>query len=491
MSTGIKKTKIENLSEKDILSSLSLSRADALNKIVNSSRPEQLRRTVYLSSGGKYYKYVDYLLKFAYDLGYVPIHPILTLNYYISSISHDNDKGEIVKDCFSLMENCTELWVFEEKKPSFGLDTEDISKKHITKYPEGVLAEIAWWKRYKGDNPIRFFTWKDIGIPKYLPKNTWKLIPEESIMGIPEDDNPSRFGIIDLGSSTIKLSIIESKELGNTEILFKKSVTTNLAEDFFDTKTIKKEAMDRTIQALKDLKDEGVTHGVNDFKLIGTKVIRDASNSDLFIQQIKEDVGLTLKILSKEEELELIKKAVTESFTSKDVDLVIINAGGGSSQISYVVAGETFNYSLPVGISDLNERFLLEYPISKELYKEMKNYIKDIITREIKSIPGKDTIVYTGGELDYMLITGFPLEEYTNSISHPKQISVKEFKRRCSEMRELSLSDIQSFMPSNPNWMNGAIASNTLLEVLCELFKIKTIIPSNKNINDGIVATMQ
>lgn len=491
MSTGIKRARIENINEKDILSSLSLSRADALNKIVNTSRPEKLRKTVYLSSGGKYYKYVDYLLKFVYDSGYVPIHPILTLNYYISSISHNNDKEEIVKDCFSLMENCTELWVFDDRKPSFGLDTEDASKKHITKYPEGVLAEIAWWKRYKSNNPIRFFTWKDIGIPKYLPESTWQLIPEESGTEIIESDNPSRFGIIDLGSSTVKLSIIESRELGNTQVLFKKAVTTNLAEDFFDTKIIKKEAMDRTVQALKDLKEEGITNGVNDFKLIGTKVIRDANNSQLFIQEIKEQVGLSLEILSKEEELELVKKAVKESFNSKDVDLVIVNAGGGSSQISFTFEGKEYNYSLQVGISDLNEKFLSDYPISNELYEKMKKYIKGIIEKEIKNIPNKETIVYTGGELDYMLITGFPLREYNDSISHPKQISVKEFIQRCFEMRELNLEEIQSFMPTNSNWMNGAIASNTLLEVLCELFKIKTIIPSNKNINDGIVITMQ
>lgn len=491
MSRGIKKAKLENIDEKDILSSLTLSRADALNKIVNTSRPEKLRKTVYLSSGGRYYKYVDYLLKFVYDSGYVPIHPILTLNYYISSISHNNKKEEIVKDCFSLMGNCAELWVFDDKKPSFGLDTEDKSRKHIAKFPEGVLAEIAWWKRYKNSSPIRFFTWKDIGIPKYLPKNTWRLIPEDSVIEVSEEDNPSRFGIIDLGSSTIKLSIIESKELGDSQVLFKKSVTTNLAEDFFDTKIIKKEAMERTIQALKDLKEEGINNGVNDFKLIGTKVIRDAENSQLFIQEIKENIGLTLEILSKEEESKLVEKAVKESFDSNDIDLVIINAGGGSSQVSFTIDGVNFNYSLPVGISNLNEKFLSHYPISDKSYEEMKKYIEEIIKKEIKNIPSKDTIVYTGGELDYMLITGFPLQEYNYSISHPKQISVTKFKQRCSEMRDLSLEEIQSFMPTNPNWMNGAIASNTLLEVLCKLFNIKTIIPSNKNINDGIVITMQ
>jgi exopolyphosphatase / guanosine-5'-triphosphate,3'-diphosphate pyrophosphatase len=271
----------------------------------------------------------------------------------------------------------------------------------------------------------------------------------------------------------------------------KKSITTNLAEDFFETKLIKEEAMERTLEALKDLKEEGIKNGVSDFKLIGTKVIRDASNAEEFIERISEETGLKLDILSKEEESRLVVKAVEESFSPNSLDLVIINAGGGSTQISYKEREKIREYSLPIGISDLNEKFLKRYPISKRNYVLMKNYIKETLTSEIKNIDEKENLVYTGGELDYMLITGFPLEDFKGSISHPKKISTENFKNFSGEMRKLSLEEIQSFMPANPNWMNGAIASNTLLEVLCDLFKIKTIIPSNKNLNDGIIITMK
>ncbi len=491
MSIGTKKNKIEKIAEKDVLVSLTKEKAKALNDIINSSNVSTLRKPVYLSSGGKYSKYADFLLKFTYDLGNVPIHPILTLNYYVSTISHQNKKEEIVRDCFSLINQCEELWVFEEKLPCFKAGEGSGDTKRISEFPEGVLAEILWWLRYKRGAPIRFFTWKDVGIPKYLHEEKWQLIPEQLVNERESVRLSNRFGIIDLGSSTLKLSVSEIDGFNQISVLLKKSITTNLAEDFFQTELIKEEAKNRTIEGLKDLKDEAIEGGVTDFKLIATKVLRDAKNAREVVSEIEAETGLKLEVLSKEQESRYVTKAVSESFDEKEKELIVINAGGGSTQVTFRIKDKLQEYSLPIGISDLNEKFVTEYPIKNVDYEKMKKFIKSNILDNIKEIPQIDTLVYTGGELDYMLITGFPLKDFKGSISHPKQINKKDYKMYSAEMREMTLEEIQAFMPNNPNWMNGAIASNTLLEVLSDVFKIKTIIPSNKNVNDGILLTMK
>lgn len=490
MSISIKKNRIEKISEQDVLALLGKDKIEALNNVTNSSKFSDLRKTVYLSGGGKYYKYVDFMLRFTYEMGNVPIHPILTLNYYISTISHNNNKKEIVRDCFSLMKDCEELWVFDEKLPTFNKNDHSSDKKHISDFPEGVLAEILWWLRYRKTSPIRFFTWRDVGIPKYLREKDWKLIPGNK-KNIGVTDSSGRFGIIDLGSSTIKLNVSDVDSNNQITTVLKKSITTNLAEDFFNSGLIKDKAKERTIEGLKDLKDEAIEQGVTDFKLLGTKVIRDAKNSAEVVEEIEKETGLKLEILSKENEAMYVAKAVLDSFENKTDDMVIINAGGGSTQVMIYTDGKIKDYSLSIGISDLNERFLQEYPISTEKYEEMKRFIKDTIIKEVENIPSLKTLVYTGGELDYMLITGFPLDEFDGSISHPKKLTLKDYKVHTEKMREMTLEEIQAFMPSNPNWMNGAIASNTLLEVLCEVFNISVIIPSNKNVNDGILLTMK
>ncbi len=299
-----------------------------------------------------------------------------------------------------------------------------------------------------------------------------------------------KFAIIDLGSSTIKLNVCEFDAHQEVATLLKKSLTTNLAEDFFENEMIKDEARKRTMEGLKELKNEALDFGVTDFKLIGTKVLRDAKNSNDILSEIEKETGLKLEVLSKENEASYVANAVFESFEEKEKDMVVINAGGGSTEIVLRFKGNVDVFSLPIGISDLNEKFVKEYPIDDGKYNEMKEFIKKNVFENIKDILKFKTMVYTGGELEYMLITGFPLQDFEGSFSHPKQLNKENFDKYASKMREMSLEKIQSFMPENPGWMSGAIASNTLLEVLSDVFEVEIIIPSNKNVNDGILLEM-
>jgi len=97
-----------------------------------------------------------------------------------------------------------------------------------------------------------------------------------------------KFAIIDLGSSTIKLNVCEFDSKQEVVTVLKKSLTTNLAEDFFENETIKDDARKRTMEGLKELKNEALNYGVTNFKLIGTKVLRDAKNSNEILSEIEQ-----------------------------------------------------------------------------------------------------------------------------------------------------------------------------------------------------------
>jgi len=479
---------------KDFASSLSDNQKKDIAPLVSISTPDSLRKTVYLSSGGKYLKYADFLLEFVYKSGYVPVHPMLSLNYYLSSIAHKHNKAEIIKDCYSLMAKSDELWVFEESLPKLEAGKEENGEyKPISQFPEGVLSEIFYWLTYKPHFPIRFFTWKDIGIAKYDPNSNWSLVPEESGIkkGEVVENYPKKFAIVDLGSSTVKLSVCEINRDKNISIIHKKAITVNLAEGFFENNELQVSAMERTLQAVIDLQKEAISFGVIDLKLIGTGVLRKAKNINTFLTKIKENTGLELTVVTSKDESELIYRAVADTFKNKEESLIVVNAGGGTTEITFGKGEKIVEfYSLHLGISDLNTKFASEYPLSEEKFEQMKEYVEDILKENIKTIPSAGKLVYTGGELDYMLITGFPLEDSNLSLAHPKMISLEKVKKHSEKMRKMTIEELHNFMPSNPKWMDGANSSNAILEAISEYFKVKDIIPSNKNLNDGIILTM-
>ncbi len=473
---------IKVLTLKKFLKSLKPYKAKALSPLIKYSHPDKLRKTVYISSSGKFYKYADFLKMFVYNLGYVPVHPVDTLGYYISTVAHKNSKTEILRDCFSLLKDVDELWVFDEKIPS----AENFDA--LSEFSEGMLSEIYWWLDNKPNSPIKFFSYKEVGIAKYRGDPAWSLINSSESNEEADIYNARKFSVIDLGSSTVKLTICYRDSEGNLKVVTKKSITVNLAENFFEDNKLKKLPMERTLDAIKDFYQEAMGYGVVDVKLFGTGVSRKATNIKEFKEKIFENCGLNLEIISGREEGILIHEAVVESFTEKPKNLLVINVGGGTTELVYEAENTIKVKNLPIGISELNERFIKNYPVSETDFKKVVTYVKKILNEdeEIKNL-NFDTLVYTGGELDYMLITGFPLEDQEGSLSHPKKISQKGVKDHAAQMRKFTLDRLHEFMPGNPQWMNGAISSNTILEVLADFFNVNTIIPSNKNLNDGVL----
>lgn len=487
----VKKIRV-SLNLKQFLNSLNENQKKGISPLITASSPNTLRKTVYLSSGGKFLKYADFLRSFAIKSGYVPIHPVETLNYYLSSTLHNHNKSEVMRDCFSLMTKCDELWVFDERPPSFQDDNRE-GLKPISRFPEGVLAEIYFWLTNKPNSPLRFFTWRDVGIAKYVPEASWVLVPDgedKANASILENEFPKRFGVIDLGSSTVKLTVCNINTDKRIEVLHKKSITVNLAEGFFENNELRQPAIARTLEAVIDCQKEALTFGVLDIKMIGTGVLRKASNLEEFMSQIREKTDLDLKVLSAKGEAELVNKAVVNSFKNENLRLAVINAGGGSTAIIFNSGKQVKYYCLPMGISDLNEKFTNEYPISEAKYEEMKKHILQLLKKNIEKPIKSRIMVYTGGELDYMIATGFPLEDFGLSLFHPKKLSLEKFRNYTAKMRLMNQEELYAFMPANPKWMNGAVASNTILETIAEFLGVETIIPSNKNLNDGVLLTM-
>ena len=491
MSPNINKKITQKLDPNTFLKKLSGEQRNYITSFINSNRND-LRKTVYISSGGKYYKYVDFILAFVYKMGYVPVHPILNLNYYISTIAHDYDKGEIVKDCFSLIDGCDELWVIDEATPNFGDEKHILGSKPITSFPEGVLMEIYYWLTTRPNQPIRFFTWQDIGAPKYMLHDKWTLIKSGKGNNQEVESAPGRFAIIDLGSSTVKLTLCEIKPDKSLDTLYKKSITVNLAENFFNNLELQEAPMQRTIQAVLDFQQSAMDYGITDIVVVGTGVLRKAKNIDRFRLLVKKETDLDVRIISGKDEALMIYRAIEDSFEDIDKGLIMVNAGGGSTEVVIGSAGQVVQYSIPLGISELNEKYIKSYPISKLDYANIKKFVKGVIAKHIKKpVSSKEHyLVYSGGELDYMIITGFPLDDFTKSMSHPKMINIQKLKLHTEKMRSMSLEKLQSYMPTNPAWMNGAIASNTILETFAEFFGSELIIPSNKNLNDGVLLEM-
>lgn len=89
---------------------------------------------VYTSFDGDYMHYLHYMQEYSMQKGYVPINPEAALGYYVSTVSHSDEKIPVMMDCIKTELLCDYMWIFN---PCSG---------HV---PEGVLAELMIWNTEK------------------------------------------------------------------------------------------------------------------------------------------------------------------------------------------------------------------------------------------------------------------------------------------------------------------------------------------------------
>lgn len=119
------------------------------------------KELIYCAHSGETIKYSGYIFVFVYGKGYLPVDPFFTLPYYIATlICAEGNKEQCIKDTISLMLGCAELWIF-------GKGPEDFLEKG------GVRKEVEVWKKEKGEESIKYFTWQEVGVPKYIPGSAW------------------------------------------------------------------------------------------------------------------------------------------------------------------------------------------------------------------------------------------------------------------------------------------------------------------------------
>jgi len=73
---------------------------------------------------------------------------------------------------------------------------------------------------------------------------------------------------------------------------------------------------------------------------------------------------------------------------------------------------------------------------------------------------------------------------------HPSIIYLDDFIRNNIEIfKTTELIRLKDLMPENPKWMLGARPCSAIAQTIFQEYGIKTIIPSDSNLIDGVVRT--
>jgi len=171
------------------------------------------------------------------------------------------------------------------------------------------------------------------------------------------------YAALDLGTNNCRL-LIARRSSDGFKVVDAYSRIVRLGEGLARTGALSDDAMMRAIDALRICADKISRRGVIRTRTIATAACRAASNSEAFIERVKEETGLTLEIVSTEDEARLAVAGCAPLLDPGCSSALVFDIGGGSTELIWVrmpdgdarrrpVIGDWI--SLPCGVVTLAE----------------------------------------------------------------------------------------------------------------------------------------
>jgi exopolyphosphatase/guanosine-5'-triphosphate,3'-diphosphate pyrophosphatase len=154
-------------------------------------------------------------------------------------------------------------------------------------------------------------------------------------------------GIVDIGSNSVRL-VVYSGAPRAPSIIFNEKVLAGLGQGLGETGRLGEEPQLRALAALRRFRLLLDQMEVSDLRVLATAAVRDASNGDAFLDEIRA-LGFEPRVISGEKEGRLAGEGVLSGFP--DADGVVGDLGGGSLELADVGAGAVHaSLSLPFGV---------------------------------------------------------------------------------------------------------------------------------------------
>jgi exopolyphosphatase/guanosine-5'-triphosphate,3'-diphosphate pyrophosphatase len=285
-----------------------------------------------------------------------------------------------------------------------------------------------------------------------------------------------KYGAIDIGTNAARLLIGEVVHDSGRSFVKKISYTRiplRLGDDVFSLGRIdvkKKLNLINTMKAFEIITD---IFEVNELKAYATSAMREAENAEQIVTDIKSATGINLDIISGAEEANVILGTFMLLDFDKGRPFVVIDVGGGSTEINIFKKGEQVgSKSFKVGTLRM-----LRDKINPEVWGEITAWISDYL------LPFEEYRIFgTGGNINkaHKLLAHGPNDA----------ASIEELTRLKNELESLNLSERMKRFQLRPDRADVIVPALNIYTNILANFKSKLIHVPKVGLSDGMVYQM-
>ena len=295
-----------------------------------------------------------------------------------------------------------------------------------------------------------------------------------------------RVASIDIGTNTILLLIAKVEE-GKVNPLFEIETVARLGEGVQKNGILLKEAMDRGLQTLAQYLKWCQELEVQKVFTAGTSALREAKNSEDFLNLVKEKLDLPIEVISGEEEAQLSFLAVAKDLGELKEPILVVDVGGGSTEFILGKGDQISQWiSLPLGSVRFTEEFLRSDPVQEEEWEKMERKIQGYLV----NIPHSQepiSMVAVGGTATTLASVEQGLEDFIAEKIHHFVLGKEALKNQLLLYRSKTIDERRKISGLPIARADVILAGGAILYLAMEELKCPSVLISCHGVRYGLL----
>ena len=301
----------------------------------------------------------------------------------------------------------------------------------------------------------------------------------------------TRVAAIDCGTNTIKLLVADLDAASGSEHEHVREMRmVRLGQGVDRTGRLTDEALTRTFAAIEEYAGMIAAHEVDRIRFCATSASRDAANASVFIDGVRERLGIEPEVVSGEEEAQLSYDGATRSLAGGDFPspFLVVDIGGGSTEL---ILGDGHGHvrvsqSLDIGSVRMTERHLHSDPPTDVEIAEAVAAIDDTVAASVVPLADAATVVGVAGTITTVTAGVLDLDHYDRAAIDHAVVSTADVHATTDRLLHMTRAERLALPYLHPGRADVIGAGALILDRVLRGTSVDRLLVSEADILDGI-----
>ena len=300
-----------------------------------------------------------------------------------------------------------------------------------------------------------------------------------------------RVAAIDCGTNSIRLLIADIDGNNFREIVRDMEIV-RLGQGVDETGQFHPDAIARTLAAVDKFAVEIAKRGVEKIRFCATSATRDATNRHLFVDGVRDRLGIELEVISGEEEAALSFAGAIKDLDPSNGPFLVVDIGGGSTEFVFGTSTVEAARSVNIGCVRMTERHFASDPATAQQIELARTDIQAAIAQAAAVVPitKAKTLVAVAGTATTVAAAALDLPEYDRYAIHLSRISAQQTHDAATMFATSTREQRLALGYMHPGRVDVIAAGSLVLSEIMKATGASEFVASESDILDGMAFSL-